>query len=577
MQSASLANGPEGRTVWDFVDWREANRIVTNLRQRIFRAARANDHRKVRSLQKLMLRSRSTILMSVRRVTQVNAGRNTPGVDKVLVKTPAARGKWVDQLSTFQPWRAMPVRRVYIPKKSDSSKRRPLGIPAMIDRSLQAMVKNALEPAWESRFEGSSYGFRPGRNAHDAIEKIYRLSCPNKRKKWVVDADIKGAFDTIDHDFLVKALGDVPSKALIRQWLEAGYLEGGSYHDTPTGTPQGGVISPLLLNVARHGMEAALGVTFNKRGQIDGSKRAVVRYADDFVVFCETEEDALAVRDRILPPWLSERGLTLSLEKTRIVHLKEGFDFLSFNVRHYAHPQTSRSGHKLLIKPSKKAVLGKVRELRDEWLALEGHSVKAVLWKLNPIIRGWANYNRTAIASRTFNKLDSWMHRRARRYAKHTHPNKSWKWVRKRYWGRWNEERNDNWVFGDKRTGKYLLEFSWFEIERHELVRGRASPDDPELRDYWWERQKVNAKHLSGGDIDMANDQGWVCRLCGMDLINGEELHRHHTIPRAMNGSNARSNRELVHLYCHQQETKRQFGPAKESPPVDDLQVSCSE
>src|SRR5580704_9273724 len=167
MQSESLANGPKGRTVWDLVDWREANRIVTNLRQRIFRAARANDHRKVRSLQKLMLRCRSNILMSVRRVTQVNAGRNTPGVDKVLVKTPAARGELVDQLSTFQPWRARPVRRVYIPKSN--GKQRPLGIPTVLDRCLQAMVKQALEPEWEAKFEGSSYGFRPGRGCHDAL------------------------------------------------------------------------------------------------------------------------------------------------------------------------------------------------------------------------------------------------------------------------------------------------------------------------------------------------------------------------------------------------------------------------
>ena len=173
--------------------------------------------------------------------------------------------------------------------------------------------------------------------------------------------------------------------------------------------------------------------------------------------------------------------------------------------------------------------------------------------------------------------MDNWMFRRARRYAKHTHPNKSWKWMRKRYWGRWNEERDDHWVFGDKHTGKYLLKFSWFKIVRHELVKGRSSPDDPELRDYWWARQKVNANHLSGGDIDMANDQGWVCRLCGMDLINGEELHRHHKVPRAKGGSNARSNRELVHLYCHQQETRRQFGAAKESPPADESQDSCRE
>src|SRR6516165_4082376 len=302
MQSHSDANGPAGRTVWDFVDWRKANRIVTNLRQRIFKAARANDLRKVRSLQKLMLRSRSNILMSVRRVTQDNAGRNTPGVDKVLVKTPAARGRLVDLLSTQQPWRATPVRRVYIPKKSDSSKRRPLGIPTILVRCLQAMVKNALEPEWESRFEGSSYGFRPGRNAHDAIAAIYNFARAGTRKKVVVDADIKGAFDNICQDFLLKTLGEVPGRALIQQWLKAGYLEDGRHHDTPKGTPQGGVISPLLLNIALHGMEAALGVKHDSEGA-NRAKRAVVRYADDFVVFCESTEDALVVREQILPPW----------------------------------------------------------------------------------------------------------------------------------------------------------------------------------------------------------------------------------------------------------------------------------
>ena len=349
MQSASLANGPAGRTVWDLVDWREANRIVTNLRQRIFRAARANDHRKVRSLQKLMLRSRSNILMSVRKVTQVNAGKNTPGVDKVLVKTPAARGKLVDLLATFQPWRASPVRRVYIPKKSDSSKRRPLGIPTILDRCLQAMVKNALEPAWESRFEGSSYGFRPGRNAHDAIEKIYIfLPARTGGKRWWWMRTSQGAFDNISQDFILKALGDVPGKALIKQWLKAGYLEDGRYHDTPSGTPQGGVISPLLLNIALHGMEAALGVTHDAKGQIIG-KRAVVRYADDFVVFCESRgrrprRKGSGSARLVGRTW----AVSLTEEKTRIVHLTEGFDFLSFNVRHYVCPQTSRSGYKLL-------------------------------------------------------------------------------------------------------------------------------------------------------------------------------------------------------------------------------------
>jgi RNA-directed DNA polymerase len=562
MQSSGNANGLLRRTDWSAIDWRKADRIVRNLRQRIFRAAQANNRRRVRSLQKLMLRSYSNILMSIRRVTQVNAGKYTPGVDKLVVKTPAARGKLVDQLVTCQPWRVKPVRRVYIPKHTDSSKLRPLGIPTVMDRCLQARIKNALEPYWEAQFEGSSYGFRPGRSCHDAIAKIYSLARPNKRKKWIVDADIKGAFDNIDHQFLLQTLGDVPGKELIRQWLKAGWMEDGAFHATSCGTPQGGVISPLLLNVALHGLEAALGVQYNSQGEIKG-RRAVVRYADDLVVFCESQEDALFVKDQLLPEWLAKRGLTLSPEKTRIVHLTEGFDFLGFNVKHYRSPQTTRSGYKLLIKPSKRSVTAKRKELRDIWLRLKGHNVRAVLDLLNPIIRGWANYFRTVVSSEVFHKLDSWMHRRARQYARHTHPTKSRYWQQQRYWGKLNPDREDHWVFGDKGSGRYLLKFSWFKIVRHILVRGTASPDDPSLREYWWERRKVNIYHLSPSDVELAMNQDWICRLCGMNLINGEELHRHHIEPRGKGGTDSYSNRELVHLYCHQQwHTKKVHRPA---------------
>jgi RNA-directed DNA polymerase len=254
---------------------------------------------------------------------------------------------------------------------------------------------------------------------------------------------------------------------------------------------------------------------------------------------------------------LEERGLSLSQEKTRIVHLTKGFDFLSFNVRHYAMPQTTRSGYKLLIKPSKKAVTDKRRELRDVWLSLRGHSVEEVLRRLNPIIRGWANYHRPVVASKTFAQLDSWMFRRAVRHVKRTHPNKSHQWRVQRYWGQLNKERNDSGVFGDKRTGRYLLKFSWFKIERHALVRGTASPDDPSQKDYWWSRKKANIRHLSDSDLKMVEAQDYSCPLCGMDLINGEELHRHHRVPRGQGGSDSYSNRELVHLYCHQQVHKR--------------------
>lgn len=570
MQSARFANGPERQTDWDTVDWRRAHRIVRNLRSRIFRATRAGEVKKVRSLQKLMLRSYSNILLSVRRVTQTNAGKRTPGVDNILVKTPRARGELVDRLSSFQPWQSKPVRRVYILKSN--GKQRPLGIPTIPDRCLQAMVKNALEPEWEARFEGSSYGFRPGRGCQDAIAKIYQLCRPHKRKKWILDTDIKGAYDNIDHSFLLKSIGQAPGRELVRQWLKAGVMEERVFHETPLGTPQGGVISPLLLNVALHGMEGALGVRYNTKGEIKG-KRAVVRYADDEIVCCESLRDAQCAKEDFTA-WLAERGLSLSEEKTRIVHLTEGFDFLGFTIRHFPCPQTTRTGYKLLIRPSKKSVNALRRKLREAWRELKGHSIQAVLWRLNPIIRGWANYYRTVVSTRTFSYLDHWMYRRAMRYARRMHPNKSKKWLTERYWGQLNPERNDRWVFGDKHPDKhgrfhYLLKFSWFKIVRHTLVKGTSSPDDASLREYWWARQKVNIRHLSASDVDLANEQDWACPICGEELINGEPLERHHLIARAEGGSEAYGNRVLIHLYCHQQVTaawrKRRRMSRKES------------
>lgn len=536
-------------TDWNAINWRSANRNVRNLRQRIFRASQAGDHRKVRSLQKLMLRSYSNTLVSVRRVTQTNAGRRTAGVDKVLIKTPQARGKMTDDLRTYHPWKAKPARRLYIPKAN--GKYRPLGIPTIRDRCMQAIVKNALEPAWEAIFEATSYGFRPGRSPHDALAKIYLLARPNKRKKWVVDADIKGAFDNINHTFLLETIGTFPARALIRQWLKAGYVEGMQYFDTNTGTPQGGVISPLLANIALHGMEQALGVHYDVLGRIDG-RRAVVRYADDFVVFCESQRDAEEARDT-LTSWLHERGLELSPEKTRIVHLHEGFDFLGFTIRHYPAPKTAKTGYKLLIKPSKTAVQRLRTKLRTVWLTHNGASVAAVISHINPVIRGWANYARPLVASETFGALDEWMFKRQRRWTTRTHPRKSTKWKNAKYWGHLNYERKDNWVFGDKHTGAYMLKFKWFKIERHVLVRGNASPDDPALRDYWHKRSKAKAKDLTLSYQKIAQRQGHRCPICGETLYNDEELHRDHIIPRSEGGQDRYDNYRLLHLYCHQQ------------------------
>ncbi len=565
MQQAIVVNGAPEHTDWNSTNWRKANRIVRNLRQRIFRATNNGDLKQVASLQKLMLRSHSNILTSVRRVTQINKGKETAGVDKVVIKTPKARGEMVDELSSYTPWQAKPARRVYIPKSDGKS--RPLGIPVVKDRCLQAMVKNALEPYWEAKFESISYGFRPGRSCHDAIGKIYLLSRPNKRKKWVVDADIKGAFDNISHDFLLKAVGTFPARELVKQWLKAGFMENGLFERTETGTPQGGVISPLLANIALHGMEEALtvrrtqkngnvfvttdGVKYNNRG-ITCGKRAIVRYADDFVVFCESKEDAEQSVE-ILKVWLKERGLELSKEKTKIVHLSDGFDFLGFNIRHYKATKTAKTGLKLLIKPSNESAQKIRNKIRERWLKLKGQPVKSVLKELNPVVRGWANYFRIGVASIVFHKLDNWMFHREVRYVRHTHPTKGSNWTKSKYFGRLNLDRKDNWCFGDKPSGGYLLKFSWFPIVRHALVQSNASPDNASLKAYWEKRNLAKAKDLTPSTQKLARRQKGKCKKCGEYLFNGEELHKHHRIWKSKGGKDTYDNYELVHLYCHQQ------------------------
>jgi len=268
-------------------------------------------------------------------------------------------------------------------------------------------------------------------------------------------------------------------------------------------------------------------------------------------VFCESREDAATVIG-ILTDWLAARGLLLSEEKTRIVHLTDGFDFLGFNVRRYRNPR-AKTGYTLLIKPSDASVKRLRERLHDEWRALAGQSVEAIARRLNPLIRGWANYYRTQVASATFHELDHYMTTRELRYAKRMHPTKSYAWRKARYWGQLNPQKGDTWVFGNEQTGSYLLLFRWFKIERHVLVTGTASPDDPHLRDYWARRKAARAKDLRPSLQRIAKNQGCVCRRCGETLFNEEDIHKHHIIPRAEGGEDRYTNLEMVHLYCHQQ------------------------
>ena len=545
---------------WRDIDWCQTKRAVKGLRQQIYRAAQNRDHKKLRSLQRLMLKSRANAELSVRQVTQTNKGRKTPGVDGQVALTPDERTELIKDLLQDQTWQTQPAKRVYIPKAD--GRKRPLGIPTIADRARQAMVKNALEPEWEARFEPLSYGFRPGRSCHDAIGRIFRIALPHSRKHWVVDADIKGAFDNISHEPLLEQLKGFPARELIKQWLKAGVMDKGVFAETEQGTPQGGVISPLLANIALHGMEKAMGVKYQKvkSHTIIKSKRAVIRYADDFVIFAETRKDARAAK-RDIAEWLKGRGLELSQEKTHIRHLKDGFDFLGFTIRQQTERQTDKPI--LLIKPSDGAISRFKARMRMEWQSLKGHNASEVMKRLNPILRGWGNYYNKVVAKEVFSSLDFFNYGKLRKWLKQTHPTKSQQWIMSTYFGAKVGERSDKWIFGDQQTGQYLFRLSHLPIKRHILTKHGVSPDDPEQCEYWRKRDLRNVQILpTERHKRIAKRQNGRCVKCEGSLYDGEDIQLHHIIPKSEGGTDVLNNLELIHIICHQQTHSRGTGAA---------------
>jgi RNA-directed DNA polymerase len=502
---------------------------------RIVKAQKAGRHNKVKALQWLLTHSYSAKVLAVYRVT-INKGKNTSGVDGVTWKTDKQKKDAVNELKR-RGYEAQPLRRIFIPKKN--GKKRPLGIPTMMDRAQQALHLMALDPVAETILDDESYGFRQKRSTADAVEAVFKaMSADRECAEWIIEGDIKSCFDNISHQWLIE---NIPmDKRILTKWLKAGIIFEDKYSETEAGTPQGGIISPCLANLALNGLASMLKESFKRtflKGKTINSKVHAVVYADDFIVTGKSKEQ---LESDVLPEirkFMEQRGLTLSEEKTMITNVNEGFDFLGQNIRKYKG--------KILVKPAKKNVKDFLEGIRKLILDNPSISQETLVGKLNPKIRGWCNYHRHIVAKETFSYVDYQIYKAIWKWCRRRHGKKGKWWISTRYFHRIGTR---NWVFAAKKQNGELVELiraDATKIIRHAKIRKGANPYSLEWQTYFEEREGDRMFEGMSGRKSLKkiwSKQKGSCTLCG-DEINKATGWKMHV--------NDKSKKEIVHPQCH--------------------------
>lgn len=555
---------------WNSINWRQIRIRVWRVQTKIYSCSSRNESNEVIKLQKMLINLIEAKLLAVRKVTQDNRGKVTPGVDGVKSLAPTSRTKLAYQIKI--DGKTKPVRRVLIPKPGKPEELRPLGIPTIEDRAKQALATLALEPEWEAKFERNSYGFRPGRCSHDAIEAIH--SSINKSPKYVLDADIRKCFDQIDHDALLEKLNTFPMmRKQIHSWMKASIIDQNETLFPERGTPQGGVISPLLMNIALHGIEEELlnwveeipmtspgGYRISKPNR--RKKLLYVRYADDFLVLHQDREIIVQAKE-IIERLIRPMGLELHADKTRITHTyakvedeNPGFKFLGFWIRNYPVGKTKRgkrgAEYKTFIRPHPQNISDVLRKIKVILKAKK--EVNVIVDLLNPIIRGWANYFSTVASKRTYSAMDKKLMIKLMKWAKRKHPTRTKEWIRDKYLIRDTEKGKARLRFGyiDKfQKLKGIHYFAETPIIRHVKITGTRSIYDNDLI-YWSNRGRaLGNRSLSRSMIRLLKAQNGQCSICKLKFIPGEIVEVDHIIPKKLGGKDFYNNLQLVHGHCH--------------------------